>query len=120
MPFRDLKNDPVRLAKEVLAEVPRQLVGFYQKYGIQPNAKKMQDKADIVVKGKMKNALQKQMKVSDDFFVGKKNEMANILVNQGYNSDAVYNFINTYGMPDFNPDWIANMSEGPQAMNGLK
>jgi hypothetical protein len=29
VPYRDLKNDPYRLAKEVLAEVPRQMITYF-------------------------------------------------------------------------------------------
>ena len=41
VPFREVKNDPVKLAKKVLEEIPKQLVGYYQKAGIQPNPKKI-------------------------------------------------------------------------------
>ena len=37
VPFREVQNDPYRLAKEVLAEVPRQLVSYFASVGIKPN-----------------------------------------------------------------------------------
>ena len=75
VPLRDLKNDPILLAKSVLAEVPKQLTTFFQSRNIQPNPKKMHDKQDIIVQGKMKNQMQMMMKVSENFFVLKEMEM---------------------------------------------
>ncbi len=34
--FNDYKNDPSGLAREVLAEIPQQIVGYYQSQGIEP------------------------------------------------------------------------------------
>ena len=47
VPFRELKRDPVRLAKQVLAEVPKQLTDYFQARGIQPNPKKMDEKQGL-------------------------------------------------------------------------
>lgn len=44
VPYRELKNDPYRLAKEVLNEVPRQLTSYFQARNIRPNPKKVQDR----------------------------------------------------------------------------
>jgi hypothetical protein len=53
VPFNQFQNDPVRLAREVLAEIPDQLVGYFQSKGIQPNPKQIEDKTKIMVKSKM-------------------------------------------------------------------
>lgn len=37
VPFRDCANSPSMLTKEVLAEIPREIVNFFQKKGIAPN-----------------------------------------------------------------------------------
>ena len=39
VPFRDFKNDPFRLAKETLEEIPGQLVDFFMKKNIVPRPK---------------------------------------------------------------------------------
>mmetsp|Transcript_4694 Transcript_4694/g.7998 ORF Transcript_4694/g.7998 Transcript_4694/m.7998 type:complete len:200 (-) Transcript_4694:272-871(-) len=44
VPFRDLQGDPVRLAKQVLAEVPQQLVQYFLDKNIRPNPKAFVDK----------------------------------------------------------------------------
>jgi len=49
VPFRDLKNDPYRLAKEVLAEVPRQMVSYFQARGMQPNPKRFADRQALFI-----------------------------------------------------------------------
>ena len=37
VPFRLFKNDPLKLAKETLEEVPRQFISFMSSKGIYPN-----------------------------------------------------------------------------------
>lgn len=37
VPFREVNNSPQRLAKEVLAEIPRELTGFFKSRNIYPN-----------------------------------------------------------------------------------
>jgi len=44
VPFRDLKGDPSRLAKEVLAEVPAQMVSYFNNMRIRPNPKLYADR----------------------------------------------------------------------------
>ena len=44
VPYRDVKNDPYRLAKEVLAEVPHQMTSYFQSRGMMPNPKKFADR----------------------------------------------------------------------------
>ena len=41
VPFREIQNDPVRLAKEVLEEVPHQLLSYFKAKGIKPNARQV-------------------------------------------------------------------------------
>ena len=48
VPFRDLKNDPVRLAREVLMEVPKQMTSYFQSKGIKPNPHKYADQQDLI------------------------------------------------------------------------
>jgi len=44
VPFSQVMRDPVRLAKEVLAEVPQQLTSYFIQNGIKPNPPLMQDR----------------------------------------------------------------------------
>lgn len=39
VPFRDCKNDPSKLAKQVLAEIPTQLTQYFMSKNIRPNSK---------------------------------------------------------------------------------
>ena len=36
VPFNNYKNDPPKLAEQVLEEIPRQVVEYYQHKGIKP------------------------------------------------------------------------------------
>lgn len=49
VPYRDLKNDPYRLAKEVLNEIPRQLTSYFQSRNIRPNPKKIENRQNLVI-----------------------------------------------------------------------
>ena len=40
VPLNKLRGDPIALAKQVLAEVPRQMTSYFQSRGIKPNANK--------------------------------------------------------------------------------
>jgi hypothetical protein len=40
VPFSQFKNDSVRLAREVLGELPRQIVEYFVNKGITPNPSK--------------------------------------------------------------------------------
>ncbi len=37
VPYNQFKNNPQKLAEQVLEEIPRQVVEYYQHKGIQPN-----------------------------------------------------------------------------------
>jgi hypothetical protein len=44
VPFRNLNGNPMALAKEVLAEMPRQMTDYFVQKNIKPNPKKMEDR----------------------------------------------------------------------------
>ena len=46
VPFNRYKNDPAKLAEQVLEEVPRQVVEYYQHKGIRPSDDFVQDFED--------------------------------------------------------------------------
>jgi copine 1/2/3 len=49
VPYRNLKNDPLRLAKEVLGEVPRQMTSYFQARGMRPNPKRFADRQALII-----------------------------------------------------------------------
>ena len=105
VPFRELKNDPVRLAKEVLAEIPKQLTDYFAARNIQPNPKKLDDKQDLRIQGLMKNQLQQMMNVPESYFVQRKLAMINALQQQGFDPGVVGNYIDTRGFPSEDMQW---------------
>ena len=68
MPFRDFYADPTNLAREVLAEIPKQMADYFISKRIMPNPKKMQDRQAILVRNKMRNQMARMMKKPDNFF----------------------------------------------------
>eukprot|EP00934_Nitzschia_sp_Nitz4_P006123 Nitzschia sp. Nitz4//scaffold178_size73299//8161//9852//NITZ4_005691-RA/size73299-processed-gene-0.17-mRNA-1//1//CDS//3329539098//6113//frame0 len=49
VPFNDYCRDPVDLSSATLAEIPQQMVGYFQSKGIQPSAMVEVEEGDIVV-----------------------------------------------------------------------
>ena len=108
VPFREVQNNPFMLAKKVLEEVPRQMVNYFQGRGMKPNPKKMQDKADIIIQGKMKNQLAGMMKVPDNYYLMRKMQACNSqnLTDPG----TMANWLDYHGAVDENPMWLSNVA----------
>ena len=48
VPFNDYKNDPPKLAEQVLEEIPRQVVEYYQHKGIKPKEDEDENEGNIM------------------------------------------------------------------------
>lgn len=68
VPFRELRRDPIRLAKEVLQEVPGQMTGYFQQKRIKPNPKMFADRAAVQIRNKMKENIAKMMRAPHDYY----------------------------------------------------
>lgn len=75
VPFRDVKNNPERLARAVLAEVPKQLTSYFQMKGIYPNSKQFSDNIELIANQRMKNNMAQMMNLADGYAAVKKQEM---------------------------------------------
>jgi hypothetical protein len=49
VPFREVQNDPMILAKKVLEEIPKQVNEYFQSRNIVPNPKNFSDKQDLII-----------------------------------------------------------------------
>jgi len=56
------------LAKEVLAEVPRQMVDYFVSKNIKPNPRSLVDREQIRIRNEMRNKMAAMMNVPDSFF----------------------------------------------------
>jgi hypothetical protein len=65
VPFRSCAKDPVKLAREVLAEVPKQLTSYFGKKKIKPMPKKFDDRAALIIRNKMQNKVASMMGVNN-------------------------------------------------------
>lgn len=65
VPFRSCARDPVKLAREVLAEVPKQMTQYFAKHKIKPMPKKMDDRAALVIRNQMRNKMAQMMGVNN-------------------------------------------------------
>ena len=55
VPFREFQSDPMKLAKEVLTEIPGQLVNFFQTRNIQPRPAKEEQRQKIAAQLSLKS-----------------------------------------------------------------
>lgn len=110
VPYRDLRNDPYRLAKEVLAEVPRQMTSYFQARGMRPNPKKFADRQALFIQQQMQQKMKAMMHRPDSFFAMRKQMMINHLATQGYDAGALGNFLDQHGICDESTHWAMNMS----------
>lgn len=119
--FKEFKNDPQRLAKEILAEVPRQMTDYFIHKGIMPNPKLLQDRAAVAIRNKMKNQMANMMKVSSDFFSMRKNEIVQKCQQQmGFDPNQLNAFIDQIGIPEENLNWIVNYKDNQGYFNAMK
>ena len=125
VPFRDLKNDPTRLAREVLAEVPKQLTDYFIQKRIKPNPPKMVDRQGLLIRNKMNNQIAALMggqnkANTDSFFSQRRQMMIQNCVNMGMPADQVLAFLQNIGIPEENPHWIGTYKDVPGYRNVLK
>ena len=87
VPFSALKRDPILLAKEVMAEIPRQLTDFFQNKNIVPNPKAFQDRQGLLIRNKMRNQMAMMMGKQNNVGFMKKAQMIQNMVQMGFNQD---------------------------------
>ena len=103
VPFRDLKSDPVRLAKAVLAEVPKQMTDYFIQKRIKPNPMKMADREQIKIRNQMRNQMALMMKKPADFFEFRKQQMCQQAgMQMNMNPDQVKAFLDNVGVAEEN------------------
>ena len=109
VPFRTLMNDPYRLAKEVLAEVPRQLTSYFISRGIKPNPKKVEQRFGMDINNLMKNKMANLMQIPESYFMSRKMMMVNHMASQGFDPNQVLAFLDQVGIAEENPYWCQFM-----------
>lgn len=120
VPFREVHNDPVLLAKKVLEEVPKQVTDYFQLRGMRPNPKKVHDKQQLIIQSQMKNKMVEMMGVAENYFMMRKIMLFNHLVQQGLDPNAVKSFIDMHGVPEEDPYWVMNFINDPNYVNVLR
>jgi hypothetical protein len=98
VPFKEFKNDPVELAKEILKEVPDQMTSYFQSNGIKPNSNKYADRQEA----KSKVSYSEE----NEFFAERKSKMFNTLVEEhGLDEKATKKLLFRRGIPDEDDSW---------------
>lgn len=83
VPFLENKHDPMKLAREVLNELPRQVVEFFISKGITPKPAKEAERQALKNQLSMKSAMQNGQKL-DAFIAGEKQEFIEKCRQMGY------------------------------------
>ena len=108
VPFRELKNDPAKLAREVLAEVPTQFTDYFHQKHILPNSKKYDDREDLREScelHKEKSELDTEGGPSK-YYMLRKEAFIKKCQQQGMNSDEIRKSLDKTGIPDENTRWM--------------
>ena len=120
VPFRKFAKDPVRLAKEVLAEIPGQLTSYFASKRIKPLPKKMGDRAALVIRNQMKHKMAQMMGVNNTF-AGNQRQHAILACQQmGFDLQQTAHFINNVCIAEENINWILTYMNDPNYRNVLK
>ena len=120
VPFRSCSKDPVKLAREVLAEVPKQMTQYFGQKKIRPMPKKMDDKAALVIRNKMRNQVAQMMGVNNSFAGSQRHLAIEACKNMGFDPYAVTNFVDNVGMAEENINWVLNYMNDPNYRNVLR
>ena len=91
--FNQFNNDPVRLAKEVLREIPNQMIRYFQGKGIHPNY----DPTGMMKTAALTNAMGK---TRSDMDADTKETFLRMAASSGFDKNIVDNFVESYGLPD--------------------
>ena len=91
--FNQFNNDPVRLAKEVLREIPNQMIRYFQGKGIHPNY----DPTGMMKTAALTNAMGKSR---SDMDADTKETFLRMAASSGFDKNIVDNFVESYGLPD--------------------
>ena len=120
VPFRNLQGNPIALAREVLAEMPKQMTDYFVSKGIKPNPKKMQDRQGIMIRNQMRNQMATMMKVANNYAGLRKEQCINKLVSMGYVPDQVRAFLDHIGIAEENFNWVIQYLQDPNYKNVMK
>ena len=118
VPFQEFMNDPFKLAKETLQEIPGQLVDFFVKHNIFPNhAKEAQRKA-------IQNQLSLRSKVNpnqqlDAYTEKLKEKLLNDCEQMGFDLFTVQDLIEQKGLYENNVNLVMDMMRDPAFVNPL-
>lgn len=97
VPFREFRNDPFKLAKETLQEIPGQLVDFFQKKRINPRPNTEEERNKIASQLSLR-AKKNPGACLDQYTQGLKEAMINTMQNMGYDTFDVQDLIEEKGV----------------------
>lgn len=75
VPFNDFKADPTRLAKEVLQEIPGQLIDYFVGKNIRPNPSSIVEKKQLQIQQQMKHQMAAMMHVQSGWCMERQQQL---------------------------------------------
>ena len=120
VPFSKYQNNAEKLSMEVLAEIPRQIVEYYQFRNLNPNQIE-----NLIKNGQMMNNYSYQNYYQNSQYINNNNTNSNML-NPGYiinsitdnNNNKIYT--NPININYQNPNLLNNMNDNPNISSGFK
>ena len=123
VPFRDFRENPVLLAKETLAEVPKQLISIFEKNKITPKAVKEEEKQQIKQKLSRVSTLvdgKSQAHGAPPFFMEIKDKFMDKCQEMGMDFMEVNDFLDEKGIAECNLELVIDYMKNPNYVNKLK
>ena len=112
VPFNQFSQDYTRLGKEVLREIPQQMVRYFQSKNITPNPPNPAIRQAQVQ--------QMALNLGDTYFMQSQTNAIQKLVGMGADMNAATNFVATHGFPEDRVDLIYSNMGNPQFQNILR
>jgi hypothetical protein len=114
VPFKWFMNDSEKLAKEVLKELPKQMVEYFNKKKIKPNPPVKAAKNWKLAAGGPKRIEQ------DSFYVQMRDQMIQQCAAKGMDPNEVKVFLDTHGIAEHDIDQIEMYLRQPGYQNSLR
>ena len=116
VPFREHKGNPQQLAREVLDEIPRQLMDYMRKNNIAPQPSTEEGRRKMQQQLSMQRSLGGNANAKDinNFFSRRKEQFLEKMTNMGMDMMAVKDFLDEKCIHEENPELLLDYLDRPQ------
>ena len=119
VPFNDFKHNPHLLAKEILEEVPGQLLNFMRKNNIEPYPKSEEQRRNIQAQLSLRPAAANAGNIPQ-YFLNKKEQFMQQASQMGFDLYTIQDFLENRGICEAQLNVLIDNMQNPTYVNVLK